>query len=101
MKKILNGKLYDTDTATFIDEYSNDYGTRDFRSMQESLYRKKNGEFFLCGEGGPMTRYAEKCGDMWGSGKGIIPISEAEAREWLEKYSDTETYIETFGEPED
>ena len=101
MKKIIEGKMYNTETADLIDTYSNGLSNRDFRNLSETLYRKKNGEFFLCGEGGPMTEYRERCGDMWGSGKSIIPITEAKAKEWLESHSDADTYIEVFGEPEE
>ena len=101
MKKVINGKLYNTETAELIDNYSNGLSNRDFRNITEELYRKKNGEFFLYGYGGPLTKYRERCGDMWGSGENIIPITEAEAKEWLETHSTTETYIEVFGQPEE
>lgn len=101
MKKVINGKLYNTETAELIDDYSNGLSSREFRSITENLYRKKNGEFFLYGYGGAMTKYREWCGDMWGNGENIIPITEAEAKEWLEAHSTTETYIEVFGQPEE
>lgn len=99
MKKVINGKLYNTETAELIDDYSSGLNNRDFRNITEELYRKKNGEFFLYGYGGAMTKYRERCGDMWGSGENIIPITEAEAKEWLEAHSTAETYIEIFGQP--
>lgn len=101
MKRIIDGKIFNTETADPIESYSNGLSYRDFRNMSETLYRKKNGEFFLCGEGGPMTKYRERCCDMWSGGKNIIPITKDEAREWLERYSDVDTYIEVFGEPEE
>ena len=53
MKRIIEGKMYNTDTATCIGsyEYSN---LRDYRYLYEELYQKKNGKFFLSGEGGPL-----------------------------------------------
>ena len=39
MKKIINGKKYDTETAVYICGY--EYGTcNDFSHIKESLYRK-------------------------------------------------------------
>ena len=73
MKKIINGKKYDTETATKIGEYSNGYSTSDFHYIDETLYRKKTGEFFLYGEGGPMTRYSHACGDLRGYGDALFP----------------------------
>lgn len=97
MKKIINGKLYDTETATYIGGYT--YGTkRDFSYVSESLYQKKNGELFLHGEGGPMSKYSESKGDnSWGYGEEIIPEAEFNAKEWVSRYCDAETYVKLFG----
>ena len=56
MKKIINGKLYDTETAKLIGRSYHGEGPRDFRHYSEELYRKRTGEYFLYGEGGPMSR---------------------------------------------
>lgn len=64
--------------------------------------RISHGEFFLWGEGGGMSKYAEYCpggGYCWG--EGIDPISEDEAKEWLEAHATVDEYIEIFGEPEE
>lgn len=51
MKKIINYKKYDTETATEIGAWSQGIaGT--FEYVHESLFRKNNGEYFLHGEGG-------------------------------------------------
>lgn len=100
MKKIIDGKLYNTATATIIAEYWNGLGSSDFRNISEELYRTKKGKFFIAGNGGPMTKYSESCGDNSRcGGEKIIPLSESEAREWLEEHGTTEDYIATFGEP--
>ena len=101
MKTILNGKLYNTETAKAIGSYGNDYNGNDFRSEMETLYRKHTGEFFLAGEGGPMTKYRESVGDMWGYGHAIIPLSEDEAKEWVERHLTVDDYIDLVGEPEE
>lgn len=101
MKKIINGKMYNTETAKEIDRWSNNLSDRDFNNCTEILYRKKTGEFFLYGWGGAMSKYSDQCGNMCGSGEAITPLTELEAKEWLEKYSDADKYIECFGEPEE
>lgn len=45
-KKIINGKLYNTETATLVGRWWNKYSIHDFKYCEESLYRKKTGEFF-------------------------------------------------------
>ena len=47
MKKIINGKLYDTDTAKEVFAISCGNGPSDFHYYAEQLYRKRTGEYFL------------------------------------------------------
>lgn len=102
MKKIINGKLYDTETAKCVGSWSNGGGWRDFSHCEESLYRKRTGEFFLFGEGGPMTKYAKSQGqNSWSGGEEIIPLSAAKAREWAEEHLDADDYAEIFGMPDE
>ena len=102
MKKIINGRLYDTDTAKEIAADGNGLSPRDFRSYSETLYLKRTGEYFLYGEGGPMTKYARSCGgNAWSGGSGIIPLTAEEAREWGEKHMYADDYIAAFGPVEE
>ena len=101
MKKIINGKKYDTDTAKCVADWENGYGHSDFQYMEEQLYRKRTGEFFLHGEGGAMTQYAESYGNEYCGGEKIIPISESEAKEWAENHLDGDTYEDIFGAVEE
>lgn len=101
MKKIINGKMYNTETATEVYFWSDNRGWSDFRHEHDKLYRKKTGEFFLWGEGGPMTRWAERDGDGWTGGSGIVPFTVDEAKEFLERHDATDEYIALFGEPEE
>ena len=98
MRKIINGKMYDTETAKEIGQASNNLSSSDFRYYEEKLFRKKTGEFFLYGHGGPLTEYRKACGDMWSGGSKIIPISLDEAKIWVENNLWAELYIELFGE---
>lgn len=96
MKKIIGGKRYDTASAKEIGSWDNGRSHRDFRHCAETLYVKRTGEFFLYGHGGPMSAYAERCGDMFDSGSTIIPMSAEAAREWAEKHLSVEEYEEYF-----
>ncbi len=97
MKTIIKNKLYDTETAKLLGDYSNGDYTTDFEYYCEELYRKKNGEFFLYGHGGCRSPYAEKSGNNIKSGEQIIPFSDDEAKKWAEKHLDADTYIDIFG----
>lgn len=98
MKKIITGKLYDTDTAKELgsDYYSN---PRDFHYWCETLYIKRTGEYFLHGEGGPASKYARRVEqNSWSGGEQIIPLTYASASEWAEKHLDADEYQTIFGE---
>ena len=101
MKKILNGKLYDTNTAKEVGYYSNGYGVGDYLYCTESLYRKKTGEFFLYATGGAGTNYCKSSGNMRTEGSVIIPYTEEEAKEWAEENMDADDYMELFGTVEE
>ena len=102
MKKIVNYKMYNTDTATEVASYCNGYSCGDFRHLEETLYRKKTGEFFLDGSGGAMTIYSKSCGNnSWSGGQRIVPLTEGEAKEWVMEHCDADTYINLFGEVEE
>lgn len=101
MKKIINGKLYNTETAKKLAEFSNDCICSDFRYFEESLYRKRTGEYFLYGFGGPLTSYAKKLENGYRSGCAIRPLTEAEACEWAEDHISADAYINIFGDIEE
>ena len=102
MKKIINGRKYDTDTAKVCGFMSKGYDTRDYSCYEETLYQKKNGEFFLYGEGGPSSKYASALDahNYIGSCR-IIPLSEFDAKRWAEEWLTVEDYEEIFGEVEE
>ena len=98
MKIIFNGVLYNTETAQLLGTYET-CGDNRARYVCESLYRKNNGEFFIAGEGGPLTDYATYTGDnTFSGGATIYPIEENEARFWVERHLTAEEYIAIFGE---
>lgn len=99
MKKIINNRLYNTDTAKEIGEYTNgQVGGLDY--MEETLYKKHNGEYFLYGFGGAQTRYAHQVElNGWGSGEEIMPFTFDQAREWAESRLSVDDYAKAFGMP--
>jgi hypothetical protein len=101
MKRIIQKKVYDTEKAQHIGTWDNGHYTSDFAYCSEDLYRKKNGEFFLYGEGGPFSVYAGRSGNNTGWGEKIVPLKYDEAQKWAEKHLDADDYIAVFGEPEE
>lgn len=99
MRKVINSKKYDTDTAELIGSWHNNFEIRDFSHCSESLYRKKTGEYFIHGEGGPSSKYAENIGqNEWSGGEKIMPVGYAEAKKWAEENLDADEYEAEFGE---
>lgn len=74
MKKIIDGKMYDTSTSDVI--YINEMNGR-------KLFRTKKGNYFL----------------MYANGE-VVPKTEDEIKEFL-GVNDTNKYIELFGEVEE
>lgn len=96
MKKIYNGKRYDTDTAAHIARHDNGLPASDFRTLTEDIYRTRNGAWFLHGQGGPLTRWKRPAGDMWTSGEGIEPLTPEDAQAWLERHGFSEEIEANF-----
>lgn len=96
MKRIIDGKRYDTTTAEEIG--SARHGSkRDYEYYEETLYCKRTGEYFVYGFGHGASRYAKQvCGD-WGPGEGIIPMTYEQARVWAENNLDPDDYEREFG----
>lgn len=98
MRKIIKGKMYDTDTAKAVGEHEESYPS-EFDYVCETLYRKKTGEYFIHGEGNAASRYAKSCGQSnWGPGQRIMPITYERARQWAEDNLEAEDYEAEFGE---
>lgn len=102
MKKIISGKRYDTEKAQEIGDAWHGGGPRDFHYYRETLYRKRTGEFFLYGTGNAASKYSRKVGiNEWAGDERLVPLTYDEAREWVEKELDADTYEELFGVVED
>ncbi len=101
MKKVVGGKLYNTETATEIGSYSNGLSSRDFRNVSESLFKTKSGTFFLAGEGGPLSKYARSVGSDTFGDEDLVVLSPDEAQKWAEQYLDADTIVEHFNVSEE
>lgn len=98
MKKIINGKIYSTETAKELARWSDGLSFRDFKHIEEVLYQKRTGEFFIHGAGGPASRYAVAGpSGGWCDGEKIVPLTWDEAREWAEEHLDADDYESIFG----
>lgn len=98
MKKVINNKRYDTDTATAVGNWDNGYLANDLHYCAEILYRKRSGEYFVFGEGGAMSPYAARRDGNWqGSGSNIVPLSYDTSRQWGEEHMTGEQYQAEFG----
>lgn len=102
MKKVINGKLYDTETAKRLGEYEPTPYRADYHYFCETLYQKKTGEFFLHGEGNAASKYRRSCGqNEWCGSEQIKPLTYAEAQAWAEEHLDGDEYCAIFGEPDE
>lgn len=88
MKQIIGKKVYDTEKATLLAEYWNGLSTGDFCYVRERLYITDNGNFFMHGDGGPMSIYSERIGRNTTGISKIIPYDKDEAYEWLEEQNE-------------
>ena len=84
MKRIIDGKRYDTQTATAIASDQGGGGKTDFSHWHETLYRTQNGAWFIHGQGGAMSRWSEPAyPNGRQGGEGILPLTDELAQEWL------------------
>jgi hypothetical protein len=85
MKRVIDGKIFDTNTATVVCELAcSCESSSDFSSHTTVLYRTRRGRFFIAGEGGPNSMWARSEGNTREWGEGLRPVSEQEARQYME-----------------
>lgn len=98
LKKIINNKAYDTKTANFIANYSYS-NSRDFRYVDEDLYRTNKGNWFIAGQGGPLSEYRIQVEqNSWSGSERITPLEPQEALEWLQEHGKTKAVEEYFSD---
>lgn len=87
MKRVINGRVYNTETAECIDDWDNGCNFGDFNQCDESLYKTRKGQFFTAGSGGARSKYSHSCGtNSVGGGEGMELLSEARALSWCEEH---------------
>ena len=72
---------YDTETANLLGQKSFSY-YGDPAGYEEQLFQTKAGLYFIYGQGGTTSPYAE--------GEDITPLSEAKAQAWLKEQPEGE-----------
>ena len=116
MRRIVNGRAYNTDTATRI---ARDDGGRGREGYFEILYQTRNGAFFLAGAGGEASPWARPNGDQpqyswvmhWddqaqhyrvglhdGDAADVRPLTSEEAHAWLLESQQHFVFDHLFGE---
>lgn len=99
MRKIIEGKVYDTETAKFLATFESNFAMNDFNWYEENLYIKKTGEYFIYGKGNGLSPYAKSvAGGSQMAGERIVPLTEEEARKWAEESLEADEYEKIFGE---
>lgn len=99
MKKIIDGKRYDTEKAELIFEWDNGVFPNDFRFREKNLYRTQNGNWFLVHQGGALTDMQVPSGSNSCSGSSDIePISENDAFRFLATHGGTEEAEKYFAD---
>lgn len=102
MKKIINNRVYDTDTAKLIWMRKYDGSPRDFEYFEEGLYLKRNGEYFLGGWGNGLSHYGKAVRhNEWQPGERITPLPYERARKWAEENMEADDYMKEFSVSED
>ena len=85
MKRIIEGKIYNTETAECLCNVGNNLVSSDFRHDHSKLFVTKKGAFFVAGGGGPLSRWSVSVGNNGTSGSsGIYLVTRDEARVMLE-----------------
>ena len=97
ISKVVDGLRYDTETAVEICSFSSSVGVSDFKYERTTLFKTKNGRFFVAGHGGPRSRWSRSEGhNGTTSGEGLEPVSVAEAQRFAEEHADADTVIRFF-----
>jgi hypothetical protein len=86
MQQTINNKLYDTETGKPLGIWQRGYSS-ERGYISETLYITQEGDYFLYGEGGSRSRYAQRVApNTWGYGERIIPFTSEEANAWAENH---------------
>lgn len=86
MKRIVQGKLIDTEKCKTLAKWDNGRSYNDFAWCAQELIRTRSGLFVLVGNGGALSIYAHCSGESSvGRGEGMEILSKDGALQWLEE----------------
>jgi len=86
MKKVVKGRIIDTDKMVKVSEVR--FGNvTDYNYVWETLYfDPESKSFYLYGRGGAASRYAEPVGiNQWSEGEKLLRLTKGLALQWLEE----------------
>lgn len=92
VNRVVNGRLYDTKTATLIAMYQNHDDDTSYDYFCDTLYQKKNAEYFV-----KHSFYTDGRKII----SQIIPCNVEEAKKWAEMYLSGDEYMQIFGTVEE
>lgn len=97
MKRVINGRVYDSDKSELIGECGFGH-SGDFNAWEETLYKTSKGAYFVAGSGGPRSRYGRQTSqNTWSGSESIEVLSEGEALAWCERHHiDADTIAQHF-----
>lgn len=100
MRQVIDGKVYDTETATFLHHWDNGHNYGDFKYRSKKLFRTRKGAFFLHHDGGAMTDMAQNAGgeNNYAGSEALEPISRKTAIRFLESHDGAEVLIREFAD---
>jgi predicted DNA binding CopG/RHH family protein len=102
MRKVINGRTYNTETSKRIGTWDNGLSYSDFSFCEETLYKNTKGAYFLYGEGGARSKYGKQVeSNNWSGGSSIEPMTAEEAQEWAEEHLTADEFETEFGEQEE
>jgi len=84
VKQIIDGKVYNTDTAQMLFDWDNSYYMNDFNYLFEKLFRTRKGTYFLYCHGGALTYCRTRVGNGSTAGKLIRVLSKEDAFLWCQ-----------------
>ena len=100
-RRVLSGRTFDTTTAELLAFVESGPGKEPYLWFNESLYRTNNNAFFLVGEGMAGSAWSDRSRGEARRGHGIVPLTDDQARDWLEIRKLTQEYEQVFGLPQE
>ena len=100
MRKIIDKKIFDTETSEKIAEWDNGLYGNDFYRCEETLYVTQKGNYFLYlyGSGGPASKYAKSQGNTSCSSEDIMFLTKEGVKDWLAKHNEIDILEKLFSD---